>query len=187
MAGKKEFSAVVVKAFKSFPRYFRCLTASPDRALGFRSWRGTSMVRGLISEPSYPWAAEPAGLNGSIRLSGKSSGDEREPCLRWRSSWSDRRRQRRKTDAGQCRIEVSSVSAAMKRILPPRGGAKVPRGRERSQCALQRDVGRPTDDGCHLRIGRAGGGGPGKELTCGAEAGPHDYLQHFSMDRMKTE
>jgi hypothetical protein len=28
MAGKKEFSAVVVKAFKSFSRYFRCLTAS---------------------------------------------------------------------------------------------------------------------------------------------------------------
>jgi len=28
MAGKKEFSAVVVKAFKSFSRYFRCLTTS---------------------------------------------------------------------------------------------------------------------------------------------------------------
>ena len=25
------------------------------------------MVRGLISERSYPWAVEPAGLNGSIR------------------------------------------------------------------------------------------------------------------------
>jgi hypothetical protein len=65
--GKKEFSAVVVKAFRVFPRYFRCLTASPGRAVRSWSWRGTSMVRGLISERSYPWAVEPAGLNGSIR------------------------------------------------------------------------------------------------------------------------
>ena len=38
------------------------------------------MVRGLISERSYPWAVEPAGLNGSIRhrLSGEGSGGERE-------------------------------------------------------------------------------------------------------------
>ena len=36
------------------------------------------MVRGLISERSYPWAVEPAGLNGSIRhrLSGEGSGGE---------------------------------------------------------------------------------------------------------------
>jgi len=33
MAGKKEFSAVVVKAFKSFSRYFRCLTARSGRAV----------------------------------------------------------------------------------------------------------------------------------------------------------
>ena len=49
------------------------------------------MVRGLISERSYPWAVEPAGLNGSIRhrLSGEGSGGELERCLRWGSSWSD--------------------------------------------------------------------------------------------------
>ena len=46
----QEFSAAVVKAFKSFYKYFRCLTASPGRAVGSWSWRGTSMVRGLISE-----------------------------------------------------------------------------------------------------------------------------------------
>ncbi len=42
------------------------------------------MVRGLISERSYPWAVEPAGLNGSIRhrLSGEGSGGELE-CMRW--------------------------------------------------------------------------------------------------------
>ena len=34
MADKKEVSAVVVKAFKSFSRYFRCLAASPDRTVG---------------------------------------------------------------------------------------------------------------------------------------------------------
>ena len=48
-----------------FSNYFRCLTASPGRAVGSWSWRGTSMVRCLISERSYPWALEPAGLNGS--------------------------------------------------------------------------------------------------------------------------
>ena len=60
-------------------------------------------MRFLISERSYPWAVEPARLNGSIRpiLSGEGSGGELERCLRWRSSWSDRRRHRRKTDAGQ--------------------------------------------------------------------------------------
>ena len=59
------------------------------------------MVRGLIFERSYPWAVEPAGLNGSIRhrLSSEGSGGELERCLR--SSWSDRQRQRRQTDAGQ--------------------------------------------------------------------------------------
>ena len=52
------------------------------------------MVRGLISERSYPWAVEPAGLNGSIRpiLSGEGSGGgELERCLRWGSRWSDAR------------------------------------------------------------------------------------------------
>ena len=36
------------------------------------------MVRGLISERSYPWAVEAAGLNGSIphRLLGEGSGGE---------------------------------------------------------------------------------------------------------------
>ena len=35
VSGKKEFLAVVVKAFKScFFGYFRCLTASPGRAVG---------------------------------------------------------------------------------------------------------------------------------------------------------
>ena len=40
------------------------------------------MVRGLISERSYPWAVEPAGFNGSIRprLSGEGPGGELE---RW--------------------------------------------------------------------------------------------------------
>jgi len=43
------------------------------------------MVRGLISERSYPWTVEPAGLNGSIRhrLSGEGSGGKLERCLRW--------------------------------------------------------------------------------------------------------
>ena len=61
------------------------------------------MVRGLISERSYPCTVEPAGLNGSIRprLSGEGSGGEPERCLRWGSSGSDRRRHRRKTDVGQ--------------------------------------------------------------------------------------
>ena len=59
---------------KSSPRCFRCLTASPGRAVRSWSWRGTSMVRGLISERSYPWAVEPAGLNGSVR---------RTPTLTW--------------------------------------------------------------------------------------------------------
>ena len=87
MAGKKEASAVVVKLSRVFSGYLRCLTASPDRAVGSWSWNGTSMVRGLISERSYPWAVEPAGLNGSIRpiLSGEGSGGELERCLRWRS------------------------------------------------------------------------------------------------------
>jgi len=93
MAGKKEFSAGVVKAFKSF-QIFPVPAASPGRAVGSWSWRGTSMVRGLISERSYPWAVEPAGLNGSIRpiLSGEGSGGgELERCLRWGSRWSDAR------------------------------------------------------------------------------------------------
>ena len=46
------------------------------------------MVRGLISERSYPWAVEPAALNGSSRhrRAGEGSGGELERCLRWRSS-----------------------------------------------------------------------------------------------------
>jgi hypothetical protein len=68
MAGKKEFSAVVVKCVQEFfPDISECLTASPDRAVGSWSWNGTSMLRGLISERSYPSAVEPAALNGSIR------------------------------------------------------------------------------------------------------------------------
>ena len=71
--------------------------------MGFWSWNGTSMLRGLISERSYPLAVKPAGLNGSIQhqLSGEGSGGELERCLRWGSSWSDRRRDRRKTHARQ--------------------------------------------------------------------------------------
>ena len=44
------------------------------------------MVRGLISERSYPWAVEPAGLNGSIRhrFSGEGSGGEAFLPLGWR-------------------------------------------------------------------------------------------------------
>ena len=57
----------MAEQYKSFPRYFRCLMASPGRAVESWSWRGTSMVRGLIAERSYPWAVKPAGLNGSIR------------------------------------------------------------------------------------------------------------------------
>ncbi len=41
------------------------------------------MVRGLISERSYPWAVEPAGLNGSVvvvdaggRMQRKAAGGE---------------------------------------------------------------------------------------------------------------
>jgi hypothetical protein len=47
------------------------------------------MVRGLISERSYPCTVEPARLNGSIRhqLSGEGSGGELERCLSGRSSW----------------------------------------------------------------------------------------------------
>ena len=73
------------------------------QSCGVLELEGTSMLRGPISERSYPWAAEPARLNGSIRhrLSGEGSGGELERCLRWGSSWSDRRRHRRKTHAGQ--------------------------------------------------------------------------------------
>ena len=104
MADKKEVSAVVVKAFKSF-QMFPVPDGESGQSCGSWSWRGTSRVRGLISERSYPWAVEPAGPNGSIRprLSGEGSGGEFECCLRWGSSWSDRRRHRRKTDACQVR------------------------------------------------------------------------------------
>ena len=49
------------------------------------------MVRGLISERSYPCTVEPARLNGSIRpiLSGEGSGGELERCLGWRSELED--------------------------------------------------------------------------------------------------
>ena len=82
MAGKKEFSALWSRLSRIVSRYFRCLTASPGRAVGSWSWRSNNMVRGLISERSYPWTVEPAGLNGSLRhrLAGEGSGGELEPC-----------------------------------------------------------------------------------------------------------
>ncbi len=75
MIGKKEFSAVVVKAFKSSFQLFSVPDGDSGQSVGSWSWRGTRMVRGLISERSYPWAVEPAGLNGSIRpiFSGEGS------------------------------------------------------------------------------------------------------------------
>ena len=95
MAGKKEFSAGVVKALKSFFQLFSVPDSECGQSVESWSWRSNNMVRGLISERSYPWAVEPAGLNGSIQhqLSG-GSGGELERCLRWGSSWSDRRRHR---------------------------------------------------------------------------------------------
>ena len=83
----------MVKAFKSFFQIFSVPDGESGQSCGAWSWRGTSMVRGLISERSYPGAVKPAGLNGSIRhrLSGEGSGGELERCLRWGSSWSDAR------------------------------------------------------------------------------------------------
>jgi hypothetical protein len=94
MAGKKEVSAGVVKALKSFFQMFSVPDGESGQSCGVVELEGHSMVRGLISERSYPWAVEPSGLNGSIRhrLSGEGSGGELERCLRWGSNWSDRRR-----------------------------------------------------------------------------------------------
>ena len=39
------------------------------------------MVRGLISERSYPWAVEPARLNGSIRHRKAAAGQASEACI----------------------------------------------------------------------------------------------------------
>ena len=39
------------------------------------------MVRGLISERSYPWAVEPARLNGSIRHRKAAAGRASEACI----------------------------------------------------------------------------------------------------------
>jgi len=55
MAGKKEFSAVGVNAFKSFFQMFPVPDGESGQSCGVRSWKGTSMVRRLISERSYPW------------------------------------------------------------------------------------------------------------------------------------
>jgi len=83
MSGKKEFSAVVVKASRVFSR-LPVPGGESGQSGGSWSWRGTRMVRGLISERSYPWEVEPAGLNGSIRrrLSGEGSVGELERCSR---------------------------------------------------------------------------------------------------------
>ena len=78
MAGKKEFSAGVVKALKSFFQLFSVPDSECGQSVESWSWRSNNMVRGLISERSYPWAVKPPGLNGSIRhrLSGEGSGGE---------------------------------------------------------------------------------------------------------------
>jgi len=55
MAGKKEFSAVGVNAFKSFFQMFPVPDGESGQSCGVRRWKGTSMVRRLISERSYPW------------------------------------------------------------------------------------------------------------------------------------
>ena len=65
MAGKKEFSAGAVKALKSFFQMFSVPDGESGQSCGVLEL-STSMVRGLNSERSYPWAVEPAGLNGSI-------------------------------------------------------------------------------------------------------------------------
>ena len=39
------------------------------------------MVRGLISERSYPWAVEPVRLNGSIRHRKAAAGRASEACI----------------------------------------------------------------------------------------------------------
>ena len=102
MAGKKEFSAVVVKDFKRL-QIFPVPDGESEQSCGSWNWRDTSMMRGLISERSYPWAVEPVGLNDSSQhqFSGEGSGGELERCLTWGSSWSDRPQHRRKTHAGQ--------------------------------------------------------------------------------------
>jgi len=48
MAGKKEFSAGVVKALKSFFQLFSVPDGESGQSCGSWNWRDTSMVRGLI-------------------------------------------------------------------------------------------------------------------------------------------
>ena len=74
MAGKKEISAVVVKAFKRFFQIFPVPDGESGQSCRVLVPEGHHMVRGLISERSYPWAVEPAGLNDSVR---------RTPTLTW--------------------------------------------------------------------------------------------------------
>ena len=59
MAGKKEFSAVVVKCFKEFFQVFPVPDGESGQSCGGLELEGHQLVRGLISEPSYPWAVEP--------------------------------------------------------------------------------------------------------------------------------
>ena len=66
-AGKKEFSAVVVKVFKSFFQLFPVPDGESEQSCAVLELEGHQYGRGLISERSYPSAVEPAALNGSIR------------------------------------------------------------------------------------------------------------------------
>ena len=81
MASKQEVSAVGVKAFKSFQIF-----GEYGQSCGVMELEGHQYGPWLISERSYPWTVEPAGLNSSIWpiLSGEGSGGELERCLRWR-------------------------------------------------------------------------------------------------------
>ena len=46
----------MVKAFKNFFQLSSVPDGESGQSCGSWSWRGTSMVRGLLSERSYPWA-----------------------------------------------------------------------------------------------------------------------------------
>ena len=63
MGGKKEFSAVVVKAFKSFFQIFSVPDGESGQSCAVLELEEHQYGRGLISECSYPWAIEPAGLH----------------------------------------------------------------------------------------------------------------------------
>jgi len=78
MAGKKEFLAVVVNALKSFFQMFSVPDGESGLSCGVLELEGHQYGAWPDSERSYPWAVEPAGLNGSIRhrLSGEGSGGE---------------------------------------------------------------------------------------------------------------